>query len=77
MGLNKFEWRAGGLSPDHRYPSKLVLTEDVEVFGLHEPLSWPAGTVVVFTGESEPAVFAVRGPDGRSVRLPARLLKKA
>lgn len=76
MGLNRFDGRIPGLQWDQRFPTKLVLTEDVEVFGLHEPLKWSAGTQVVLTG-STGEVHSVRASDGRTVRLPARLLKRA
>ncbi len=64
---------------------RLVLVERVEVFGLAEPVDWPAGTAVEVLGAKGRAAgigrpvrveaYDVVGPGGVAVTLPARLLR--
>lgn len=62
----------------HPNATRLELTQDVEVFGLLEPLEWEKGTEVVYLGDGdEPGVHSVCGPGGRVVRLPAKLFRLA
>jgi len=61
---------------DMEFPTRFILTEDVEVFGLYRPLSWPKGTEVTYLGGEPAGPFLVVGPQGRGVKLPVRLLGK-